>query len=199
MNKIDLTTAFIRCRTYGHSWDEFRPMGATREANLTLRCTRCMTVRYDIIDDATGDVVKRRLRVPVWVPHRASDRASGPAPRAAAPAQDPTSAALMPPTPSKTMRERHPQSDTEAGVFPCDQADCDRVYRSPQALGRHKSTVHAIAGAGRTSRRKKPAASTDEIIVVLDVLCPKGVPARYIPLVNQWVESTREMLKVVRG
>lgn len=53
-----MVTDHVRCRTYGHSWDEHRPADATRDADLTLRCERCGMIRYDRID-VHGDVYGR--------------------------------------------------------------------------------------------------------------------------------------------
>ncbi len=55
----ELKLAFVRCKTYGHSWDEFRSTGSTRPANLTLRCTRCSMQRYDTVSPVTGELVSR--------------------------------------------------------------------------------------------------------------------------------------------
>lgn len=48
---------YIRCRMYGHAWEE---QGLTRPysgANsLALRCTRCTTTRYDLVHTATGEL-----------------------------------------------------------------------------------------------------------------------------------------------
>ena len=52
----------VRCRTYGHAWDEFTasdlgpPMLDWR---LSLRCIRCQTERHDEID-LLGNVGARR-------------------------------------------------------------------------------------------------------------------------------------------
>lgn len=55
----------VRCRTYGHAWEEVDvpftvPIGSQRvwQYRLSLRCIRCTTVRHDVID-AYGDVAGR--------------------------------------------------------------------------------------------------------------------------------------------
>jgi len=58
----DLTAAVVRCRTYGHAWDEFAPVGMDDPAygwRLSLRCIRCTTERHDVID-TIGAVSERR-------------------------------------------------------------------------------------------------------------------------------------------
>lgn len=52
----ELKLAYVRCKTYGHSWDEFRSTTATRSANLTLRCDRCGMHRYDQVSPTTGEL-----------------------------------------------------------------------------------------------------------------------------------------------
>lgn len=55
---------YLACRTYGHAWDDFDdvtwpiPAGAD---SITLRCTRCFSVRRFIID-RYGEVIARRYR-----------------------------------------------------------------------------------------------------------------------------------------
>jgi hypothetical protein len=54
--------AFVRCRTYGHAWEEWFPadLGPPRYGwRLSLRCTRCTTERHDEIG-RNGDVEGRR-------------------------------------------------------------------------------------------------------------------------------------------
>jgi hypothetical protein len=57
----------IKCRTYGHGWEEAdipweTPLGnRVWRYRLSLRCVRCDTVRHDLID-ALGDVVQRDYR-----------------------------------------------------------------------------------------------------------------------------------------
>lgn len=56
---------FLRCRTWGHAWEEFTPRG-TRPAwgeLFTLRCTRCATERFDVINNL-GALGSRRYVYP---------------------------------------------------------------------------------------------------------------------------------------
>lgn len=54
--------AFIECKTYGHSWDEYNPRNVPMDKGsfdrLTLRCTRCGSTRHDEFD-RVGEVVRR--------------------------------------------------------------------------------------------------------------------------------------------
>lgn len=57
-----LDQSMLRCRVYGHSWDEFYPDDLETPAygwRLSLRCTRCTTERHDVID-SIGQVSMRR-------------------------------------------------------------------------------------------------------------------------------------------
>lgn len=57
----DLPTRFLRCRVYGHSWDDI-PATLTKRRSKTWmfpwydgqRCTSCDTERYDGIDGLGG-------------------------------------------------------------------------------------------------------------------------------------------------
>lgn len=97
-------------------------------------------------------------------------------------------------------------------AFACDQDDCDRAFSTAQGLAKHRSAKHGIAGTSRDAqlraRRKAEVnppqprskkAKQDEVLVVLDVLCPKGIPVTHLNLVNDWMSLTRKMLEVVRG
>lgn len=56
----------LRCRLYGHAWDEFYPIDLARPVagwRLSLRCTRCTTERHDLIG-RTGDLEGRRYAYP---------------------------------------------------------------------------------------------------------------------------------------
>jgi hypothetical protein len=56
----------VRCRTYGHAWDEFFPddLGVPMYGwRLSLRCTRCLTERHDIVE-RTGAIGGRRYIYP---------------------------------------------------------------------------------------------------------------------------------------
>lgn len=56
---------YVKCRTLGHSWDEYDDSTWTPEwgTPLSLRCERCGTVRRDIID-ARGDLSSRNYVKP---------------------------------------------------------------------------------------------------------------------------------------
>lgn len=51
---------FTKCRTFGHTWDEvpntWRPQSGTL---ITLRCTRCGTIREDVVSPLTGALYGR--------------------------------------------------------------------------------------------------------------------------------------------
>lgn len=58
--------AMLRCRTYGHSWDEFYPDDLDRPATgwrLSLRCVRCAAERHDVIG-RLGSIEGRRYVYP---------------------------------------------------------------------------------------------------------------------------------------
>jgi hypothetical protein len=61
-DRVGIDQGMLRCRTYGHSWDEFYPdnLGTPMFGfRLSLRCTRCTTERHDVIDHI-GQVGQRR-------------------------------------------------------------------------------------------------------------------------------------------
>jgi hypothetical protein len=66
---IDLTTQpaeYVRCRTVGHSWDDFVPVGMRRPSfgfRLSLLCTSCGMERHDLVN-TRGDVLQREYRAP---------------------------------------------------------------------------------------------------------------------------------------
>ena len=65
-DRVGLDQAMIRCRTYGHAWDEFYPdnLGVPLWGwRLSLRCARCTTERHDTIDHI-GQVGQRRYIYP---------------------------------------------------------------------------------------------------------------------------------------
>lgn len=54
----------VRCRTVGHAWDPFVPVGMRRPsfgARLSLLCGSCGTERHDLVN-AAGDVLAREYR-----------------------------------------------------------------------------------------------------------------------------------------
>ena len=63
---VDQEQDQLRCRTYGHAWDEYFPddLGPPMFGwRLSLRCVRCATERHDIIDHI-GQVGQRRYIYP---------------------------------------------------------------------------------------------------------------------------------------
>jgi len=57
-----LDPTHVKCRSYGHAWDEFNPIDLEAPLygwRLSLRCTRCHTERHDNID-FKGQVMGRR-------------------------------------------------------------------------------------------------------------------------------------------
>lgn len=65
-DRIGLDQAMLRCRTYGHAWDEFFPddLGTPLFGwRLSLRCNRCTAERHDLIDHI-GRVGQRRYIYP---------------------------------------------------------------------------------------------------------------------------------------
>lgn len=60
------STNFLRCRTFGHPWEEYIPVGQADPPwgfRFALRCVTCTTERHDIID-AVGEVSIRRYLYP---------------------------------------------------------------------------------------------------------------------------------------
>jgi|SRR5215831_6997076 len=58
--------SFVRCRSYGHAWDEFAPIdldAPTYGWRLSLRCLRCGTERHDNLD-FKGKLMGRRYIYP---------------------------------------------------------------------------------------------------------------------------------------
>lgn len=60
-----LDDEYVKCRSWGHEWDDFMPL--RRRAGwgtlLSLRCSRCGTERHDTID-AQGDLSAREYKYP---------------------------------------------------------------------------------------------------------------------------------------
>jgi hypothetical protein len=61
-----LNEAMLRCRTLGHSWDDFtvlmRPPAFGER--MSFRCTRCTTERHDICSWVDGSLIQREYRYP---------------------------------------------------------------------------------------------------------------------------------------
>ena len=65
-DRVGIDQAMLRCRTYGHAWDEFYPdnLGTPMFGwRLSLRCARCTAERHDTIDHI-GQVGSRRYIYP---------------------------------------------------------------------------------------------------------------------------------------
>lgn len=57
----DLSTDHLKCRAFGHRWEEFIPVGMGKPEfgfRFSLLCTRCGTERHDLIDQL-GQVAHR--------------------------------------------------------------------------------------------------------------------------------------------
>jgi hypothetical protein len=65
-DRVGIDESILRCRTWGHAWDEYFPddLGPPSFGyRSSLRCTRCTTERHDVID-INGDVGQRRYIYP---------------------------------------------------------------------------------------------------------------------------------------
>jgi hypothetical protein len=60
-----LNDEFVKCRSWGHEWDDFMPLRrrAAWGTLLSLRCTRCGAERHDTID-AQGEISAREYKYP---------------------------------------------------------------------------------------------------------------------------------------
>lgn len=53
----DAPLPFLRCRAFGHTWEEFIPVGKRKPEwgfRISLLCTSCSMERHDVIDTAGG-------------------------------------------------------------------------------------------------------------------------------------------------
>lgn len=60
-NLEEMPLEFVRCRTFGHAWDEFVPVGMRKPSfgfRISLVCTSCGKERHDVIDQL-GQVAYR--------------------------------------------------------------------------------------------------------------------------------------------
>lgn len=60
----ELPTAYLHCRTFGHPWEEFVPVGMRKPEHgfrFSLLCVSCGTERHDLLNLA-GEVVTREYR-----------------------------------------------------------------------------------------------------------------------------------------
>lgn len=61
---LDLPTPYLHCRTFGHPWEEFVPVGMRKPDfgfRFSLLCTSCGTERHDLLNQR-GEVVQREYR-----------------------------------------------------------------------------------------------------------------------------------------
>lgn len=69
MRLSEAQDAVITCRTIGHSWDENPSPEVTSYYNrqwlMALRCVRCLTERYDWMNQA-GEIIGRWYKYPVY-------------------------------------------------------------------------------------------------------------------------------------
>ena len=45
--------SFVECKTWGHAWEEYNPIGSTSDRpglRMTLECVRCHTRRHDFLN-----------------------------------------------------------------------------------------------------------------------------------------------------
>ena len=67
VNSVDtLPVDYLRCRAFGHAWEEFVPRGKRKPEfgfRFSLLCTSCTTERHDLID-TLGQVVAREYVYP---------------------------------------------------------------------------------------------------------------------------------------
>lgn len=58
-------TKYLRCRTFGHAWEEFIPVGKEKGIGFrfSLLCTACGTERHDAID-TNGQLLNRQYEHP---------------------------------------------------------------------------------------------------------------------------------------
>lgn len=56
---------FVTCRTFGHAWDSIPVTEPDPDGpQFWLRCTRCTTLRRDVIDQRYGSLIRRKYDYP---------------------------------------------------------------------------------------------------------------------------------------
>lgn len=57
---------YIECRLFGHAWDKIptNRKSLPGEARITLRCTRCTTLRHDVVSAFAGVLLSRSYDKP---------------------------------------------------------------------------------------------------------------------------------------
>src|SRR5262245_38172750 len=64
--RVLMRLEYEKCRTWGHSWDDFVPHGKRPSdwgQRFSLRCDRCGTERHDVID-SRGELSTRQYKHP---------------------------------------------------------------------------------------------------------------------------------------
>ena len=58
---------FYRCYTLGHAWTDYDDTGSVPidGTSLALRCERCGTGRRDVVDQRTGELIRRSYDYPM--------------------------------------------------------------------------------------------------------------------------------------
>lgn len=60
----DLPTHYLKCRTFGHAWEEFVPVGMRAPQfgfRFSLLCTSCASERHDLVN-TQGQLLQREYR-----------------------------------------------------------------------------------------------------------------------------------------
>lgn len=60
----DLPTNYLTCRTFGHQWEEFVPVGMRKPQHsfrFSLLCVSCGTERHDLLN-LSGQLTQREYR-----------------------------------------------------------------------------------------------------------------------------------------
>lgn len=62
---------YVRCNVLGHAWDNI-PADRVPEFGVLMvfRCERCTTLRDDVLNRFTGELMHRQYRYPQDRPHR---------------------------------------------------------------------------------------------------------------------------------
>lgn len=66
VDRLYTHTEYVRCRTFGHAWDEVPVMvpDAYGRPQFWLRCTRCTTERHDVVNGGSGWLEAREYVYP---------------------------------------------------------------------------------------------------------------------------------------
>jgi hypothetical protein len=66
MELLELPTEWLKCRSFGHTWEEFLPVGKRKPEfgfRISLLCTTCSMERHDILD-VLGNLATRDYKEP---------------------------------------------------------------------------------------------------------------------------------------